>query len=367
MIPRSSIYAPSLFDQTDPLSGGRFGASPFGSTGQTIQDPHQGHVLHSAGQRTAMEAKRSLAMRQHQSRVQQRLRQEASEQRMEYNRWLVQSKVERKPVTFSIVRSKSNSDRLRHERLERLSANLPNTVDKESVERMRLALSPPTVDNINTAEQYNQLPTGTVIRSGKYKGIKLGEVLVTRANGTILQTRRDYQEYIIRKYPYTAAMHLTNAGRYGPWNPEAVAIEVSGGVDAIFLSVSFKAGLAFNSYQFAPYGSIGTGGGTPSTELPGFGVSTSFILSDKTTDATLNHNLGPVAGIDFGHSLNLGPLALGRSQSMATTPDGLQVDPTGYTNYSFGIGSGFGYRRELATTYFLFGKPIQINQPPASR
>ncbi len=67
MVPRSSIYTSSLFDQTDPLSGGRFSGSPFGSTGLTIQDPHQGHVLHSAGQRSAIEGRQLLARQKYRS------------------------------------------------------------------------------------------------------------------------------------------------------------------------------------------------------------------------------------------------------------------------------------------------------------
>ena len=168
-------------------------------------------------------------------------------------------------------------------------------------------------------------------------------------------------------------MHLTDPGKMGPWIPQAVAFEASGSVDALFTTVSMKAGLGMNSYQMRPYLSVGLGGGPPGLSslsrlaMPGFGSSVSMTISDKTTDDTPNYDLDPLSGASLGHSANLGPVALGYSRSILFGDGkGLRDDPRGFTNYSIGLGSGIGYRREFSNTYFFFNSPITVHPLPGA-
>lgn len=115
-----------------------------------------------------------------------------------------------KPSLFNIGRSRQGSDHLNPKRPTAVRIRVPAELADVFDKKIAQGLNPPTVSNIDTAEEYERLPAGTVITSGKYKGIKLAEVTARKSNGTApFRNYGDYRDYVIMKYHFlNAAFHL---------------------------------------------------------------------------------------------------------------------------------------------------------------
>lgn len=277
-----------------------------------------------------------------------------------------------KPGVFSIGRSRqaSVSDQLNHKRPVavriRVPAELADIIDKKITQ----ALHPPTVANINTAEEYDRLPAGTVITSGKYKGIKLAEVTVKKSSGTApFRNYSDYREYVLMKYPGTAHLFLTSAGKYGPWvgpqeNWDLIGVQATYSGSFLGLSAYGAIGWAQTHRQSQMYLSFGHSGKfgdvfgdtddyTKPLKLFGGGVGFNVFKGDYTARRPVAVDIDAFKGWTRALNVYTPGISFGLGSSANYNPNNLDIAPSdGFKTIGLGLGEGWGAAYDYSYTYF---------------
>jgi RHS repeat-associated protein len=185
-----------------------------------------------------------------------------------------------------------------------------------------------TLDNTAANFNYSLVNTGDVLING---GIVLDEA-VAKAK----PEKKSREQQLLERFQYGFLTQNEYDNRdYHPYMPDAIGIDASLSVDAIFARGGINFGAMAGSSTWAPYIS-GFGGGGFKSGLPKFHWSLRITLADRvnknsefnildiTGGATSTTNVG--LGLDYGYGRTL--LSNGK------------LNPDGYRINSFGLGTG---------------------------
>ena len=212
---------------------------------------------------------------------------------------------------------------------------------------------PPTAANVNTADSYDKLGTGTNITSGIYSGTKLAEVTVKgRRPDAFDESIRTYGSgsYNRRYYP----RNPNDANNYSPYNPKAVGFSYRFGGGAFIPGGGLEVGMAFGSGEIAFFASPTV---TAGINYPGLNTGFSGLggLSFNMYDTYGAKNLNVYDGMR-GNSLGTEVNAIfggGYSESAYILNGQVKLSNVGTstTSISFPTLTNWGYSRTLSNTH----------------